>query len=134
MTIEPWVAMEVEPWTPVDAEKAMRWVLRAMLDAQHALKDMRDAEVKAKHAFESAKRKAFYDEACPVPTRGGFTVADREAFIETATAEERQEYELATSAKEAAQDHLRTLNSQSVVIAALAKNVQQTFSVIGAGR
>ncbi len=129
---EPWVAMEFEPWTPVDAEKALRWVLRAMLDAQRMLQQARDAEVACKHEFESAKRRAFFADGCPKPERGKFTVADREAFIESETAQQREDYELASAAKEAAQDHLRTLNSQSVVMSALAKNVQQAYSVVGA--
>lgn len=119
------------PWTPVDAENALRWVLRAMHDAARKLADLRDAEVTAKHAYEGARRLAFFDGDCPKPERGGYTVADREAWIERATAVARQEYELASAAKEAAQDHLRTLNSQSVVLSALAKNVQQTYSVTG---
>lgn len=132
MTVEPWAGLDFEPWTPNDAEKALRWVLRAMLDAQRGLAQARDAEVTAKHVYEAMKRRAFFDADCPKPSRGGHTVADRDAFIDQATAAERQDYELATAAKEAAQDHLRTLNSQSVVMSALAKNVQQTFSVIGA--
>lgn len=129
---DPWSGLDFEPWTPVDAEKALRWVLRAMLDAQRELAQARDAEVACKHCYEDAKRRAFFHDDCPKPSRGGFTVADRDAFIEKATAQERQDYELVTATKEAAQDHLRTLNSQSVVLSALAKNVQQTFAVIGA--
>jgi hypothetical protein len=130
--MEPWADADFEQWTPNDAEKALRWVLRAMLAAQRGLAEARDAEVAAKHVFEAAKRRAFFHDDCPKPARGGHTVADRDAFIENATAAERQDYELATAAKEAAQDHLRTLNAQSVVMSALAKNVQQTYSVIGA--
>lgn len=130
---EPWSnGLDFEPWTPVDAEKALRWVLRAMLDAQRGLAQARDVEVTSKHVYEDAKRRAFFADDCPKPSRGGFTVADRDAFIEKATAVERQDYELASATKEAAQDHLRTLNSQSVVLSALAKNVQQTYSVVGA--
>ncbi|WP_045740909.1 hypothetical protein [Actinoplanes rectilineatus] len=132
MSAEPWADVEFESWTPNDAEKALRWVLRAMLAAQRGLAEARDAEVAAKHVYESAKRRAFFHDDCPKPARGGFTVADRDAFIERETAEHRETYELATAAKEAAQDHLRTLNSQSVVLSALAKNVQQTYAVVGA--
>lgn len=121
-----------DPWTPSKVEDAMRWVLRAMLDAQQRLKAARDGEVAAKHAFESVRRAAFFSAACPKPERGGYTVADREAFIEREVVAERQEYELASAAREAAQDHLRVLNSQSVVLSALAKNVQQTYGVVGA--
>lgn len=132
MTVEPWTQHDFDPWTPVDAEKALRWVLRAMLDAQRGLAQARDVEVASKHEFEAARRHAFFSPGCPKVERGSATVADREAYIERETAEQRQSYELATATKEAAQDHLRTLNSQSVVLSALAKNVQQTFGVVGA--
>lgn len=130
--IEPWEQPIGDPWTPEQAENALRWVLRAMYDASKALKTARDVEVDAKHAFESARRVAFFSPDCPRPERGGYTVADREAYIERATAEQRQAYEIASKEKEAAQDHLRTLNSQSVVLAALSKNVNQTYNVVGA--
>ncbi|GIM88837.1 hypothetical protein [Paractinoplanes toevensis] len=129
---EPWEEFECDQWTPNDAEKALRWVLRAMHNAQQGLRDARDAEVTAKHEYEREKRKAFFAPDCPKPARGGHTVADRDAFIEQSTALERERYELAQATTAAAQDHLRTLNSQSVVMSALAKNVQQTFAVVGA--
>ncbi|MFY1686433.1 hypothetical protein [Plantactinospora sp. WMMB782] len=128
----PWENAQFEPWTPVDAENALRWVLRAMHDASQSLRLLRDEEVTAKHAYEAARRRAFFNADCPKPTRGGHTVADRDAYIDQATAAEREAYELASVAKEGAQDHLRTLNSQSVVLSALAKNVQQTYGVVGA--
>lgn len=127
-----WEDARFEPWTPVDAENAMRWVLRAMFDAQKQLKVARESEVAAKQAFESARRAAFFSPDCPKPERGGYTVADREAHIERECADQRQAYEVATATREAAQDHLRVLNSQSVVLSALAKNVQQTYGVVGA--
>ncbi|MFI5891962.1 hypothetical protein ACIA5D_17815 [Actinoplanes sp. NPDC051513] len=132
MTAGPWESFECDSWTPVDAEKVMRWVLRAMHVAQQSLRDARDAEVTAKHEYEREKRKAFFDLDCPKPARGGHTVADRDAFIEQQTTADRERYELAQAATSAARDHLRTLNAQSVVMSALAKNVQQTFSVVGA--
>lgn len=132
MTVEPWAGAAFEPWTPVDAERAMRWVLRAMLDAQRGLAEARDVEVSAKHEYERTRREAFFRDDCPKPTRGGFTVADRDAFLEKATSVERERYELAQATTQAAQDHLRTLNAQSVVMSSLAKNVQQTYTVVGA--
>ncbi|MET8278219.1 hypothetical protein [Micromonospora sp. NPDC005174] len=131
MTYE-WESATYEAWTPVDAENAMRWVLRAMHDTQQQLKDARMAEVDAKHAFESAKRAAFFAPDCPKPERGGYTVADREAHIERATVEQRQAYEIATATREAAADHLRVLDKQSVVLASLNKNVQAAFNMVGA--
>lgn len=131
MTYE-WESQTFEPWTPPQAEAAMRWVLRAMHDTQQQLKQARTAEVNAKHEYESARRTAFFAPDCPKPERGGYTVADREAHIERATVDERQSYELATVTRDAAQDHLRVLEKQSVVLAALNKNVQAAFNVLGA--
>lgn len=127
----PWEGLSYPAWTLVDTENALRWVLRAMYDAQADLKAKRDVEVDAKHVYEAAKRRAFFAPDCPKVERGGYTVSDREAYIERETVDQRQAYELATKEKEAAQDHLRTLNSQSVVMSALAKNVQQTYGVVG---
>lgn len=126
-----WEEAQYDQWTPAQADSAMRWVLRAMYDAQKQLRESRDAEVEAKHVYESAKRAAFFSPNCPKPERGGYTVADREAFIERACADERQAYELATVAREGAQDHLRVLDKQSVVLASLNKNVQQAVNGVG---
>lgn len=127
----PWEDFDCTPWTPADAEKALRWVLRAMYETQIQLADYRNAELTAKHIYERKKREAFFADGCPVPARGGPTVADREAFVERESARERQEYEIAQAYTSAASEHLRTLRDQSMVIAALSKTVGQ---VIGAGR
>lgn len=127
----PWEDFDSNPWNPADAEKALRWVLRAMYDTQIALAGHRDAEITAKHIYERRKREAFFDPECPTPARGGPTVADREAYVERASAREREEYEIAQAYTSAAQEHLRTLRDQSMVIAALSKTVGQ---IVGAGR
>lgn len=131
MTDAPWETVRYESWTPVHAENALRWVGRALFKAEKDLAEARNAEVEAKHVFEAARREAFFDPRCPKPERGGYTVADREAHIEKATVEQRQVYELAAVRREAAQDHLRTVNSQSMVFAALAKTVQVPASGVG---
>lgn len=129
--LAPWEQVAFDSWSLNDAETALRWVLRAMYDADRTLANLRNEEVQAKHTYEAAKRRAFFAPECPKVERGGYTVGDRDAFIEQQTFAERQAYELATVAKEAAQDHLRTLNSQSVVMAALSKNVSQAHNVTG---
>ncbi|MEV1315319.1 hypothetical protein AB0J14_04460 [Micromonospora arborensis] len=132
MTSYEWESAAFDGWTPAQADSAMRWVLRAMYEAQKELRKRRDAEIDAKHTFESAKRSAFFSPDCPKPERGGYTVADREAFIERECAEARRVFELATAAREAAQDALRVLDKQSVVLASLNKNAQQAFNLAGA--
>lgn len=130
----PWEQAEVDPWTPDDAEKAMRWVLRAMYDAQRDLREQRDSEVSAKHEFERTRRAALLSPACPKVTRGGYTTAERDAWVDRECAAEREHYELIEATRKAAEDRVRTLNAQSMVIAALAKQVNLAYQTVGADR
>lgn len=114
-----------------DAERQMRWVLRAMYEAKGALEDLRNAEVTVKHEYERARRKFALSAECPKVARGGSTVADREVWIDERVSAERERYELAQAATQAAKDHANTLQSQAVVIASLSKLVQQIHGVAG---
>lgn len=127
----PWENRQYEPMTPVDSENQLRWVLRAMYDAQHELREQRDAEVSAKHEFERAHRAALLSAECPKVTRGGHTTAERDAWVNKQCAAEREHYELAEVTRKAAEDRVRTLNAQSMVIAALAKQVNLAYAVAG---
>lgn len=123
-----------DPLSLIDAERQMRWVLRAMWDAKQALEFLRNDEVSVKHEFERARRKAALSDDCPRVTRGGFTVADREVWIDEQVAADRERFELAQVATQAAKDHAHTLQSQAVVMASLSKLVQQVHGTIGASR
>jgi hypothetical protein len=123
-----------DPLSLADAERQMRWVLRAMYEAKGALEDLRNDEVTIKHQYERARRKFALSDECPKVARGGATVADREVWIDERVAAERERYELAQAATQAAKDHANTLQSQAVVISSLSKLVQQIHGVVGAGR
>ncbi len=124
MSDEPWAEFDANPWNPADAEKALRWVLRALHDTQIVLAGNRDAETAAKHIWERRKREAFFADACPKPSRAtGYTVADREAFVDLEAAAEKEQYEIAQAMTQGAAEHLRTLRDMSMVIAALSKTV-----------
>lgn len=125
----PWEEFDANPWTPADAEKALRWVLRAMYDTQILLAGNRDAEIAAKHIYERRKREAFFADDCPKPSRGGVTVAERDVWVEARCVAEREQYEIAQAMTQGAQDHLRTLRDQAMTIAALSKTVGQVVGV-----
>ena len=127
----PWEQRQYEPMTPVDSENQLRWVLRAMYDAQQELREQRDVEVSAKHEYERAHRAALLSDACPKVTRGGHTTAERDAWVNQECVAEREHYELTEVTRKAAEDRVRTLNAQSMVIAALAKQVNLAYQTAG---
>ncbi|MFJ8687377.1 hypothetical protein [Micromonospora wenchangensis] len=126
-----WEEAQYDSLSLLEAQNYMRWVLRAMYDTAKSLADLRDAEVDAKKEYDSARRRLMLSPECPRVERGGHTVADRDAWVDERCAEQRSAFESASAAREAANDQLRTLNSQSVVITALSKNVAQIHGVLG---
>lgn len=120
-----------EPLTPVEVERQIRWTQNQMTRAQAKLRDARDEEVAAKHAFERAHRRALLSGECPKVTRGGWTSAERDAWVDEQCAEEREAYEVAEVARKAAEDHLRTLYQQGTLAATLAKSVHQAYATSG---
>lgn len=133
MSIPPWedASQYAEPLSLQDAERQMRWVLRAMWDAKKLLEELRTTEVSIKHEFERAKRRAMLSADCPKVGRGSATVADRDCWVDEQVAADRERFELAQVSTQAAKDHVSTLQSQAVVIASLSKLVQQVHGVAG---
>lgn len=117
-----------QPQTPVSAELALQQFSDALDEARLSLAKARNAEVDAKHAFEKAKRRATLSEACPKVRRGrdgeaSVTVAERDAWVEEKVSGERLVYDLATAARQAAADHLRTLRDQGSIQQSISRSV-----------
>jgi hypothetical protein len=121
-----------EPLTPVEVERQIRWVQNQMTRAQADLREARDEEVGAKHAYERAYRQTILASDCPKVTRGGYTTAERDAWVADRCSEEREAYELAEVKRKAAEEHLRTLYQQGTLAATLAKSVGQAYATSGA--
>jgi hypothetical protein len=109
-----------EDLTPIDCERKLRALVTKMSQAQTELRNARDAEVDRKHEYEAAKRRAFLSAECPKPVRGGLTVADREVWVDDATAR-----------REAAKDHLQTVRDTSMVVMALLRSVSTAYALSG---
>jgi hypothetical protein len=117
--------------TPAQIEAKLRRLVNDLALAQSALREARDAEVDAKHAYEAKSRKALLSDECPKVTRGGFTTAERDAWVSEQAAAEEKVYDLAEARRKAAEDYLRTLRDQSMIVMALGKSVQAAFSLAG---
>lgn len=120
--------------TPVGVESRLRRLVTDLTQAQQALAAKRDLEVEAKHAYQAARRQAIFDADCPKVTRGGYTTADRDAWVEDRAAQQQHRYDLAVAAREAAQEHLRVVRDQAMVVMALGKSVTAAYAVAGTGR
>ncbi|BAL87358.1 hypothetical protein AMIS_21380 [Actinoplanes missouriensis 431] len=117
--------------TPAQIEAKLRRLVNDLTLAQSSLRAARDAEVDAKHAFESARRKALLSDDCPKVTRGGYTTAERDAWVAEQAAVLERTFDLAEANRKAAEDYLRTLRDQSMIVMALGKSVQSAFSLAG---
>ena len=99
--------MSAEPLTPVDIERRLRGLLNDLTRAQAALAQARDIEVNAKHELGRARRRALLSGKAPKVARGGYTTAERDAWVDQEVADLQFAYDRAVIARESAQDHLR---------------------------
>lgn len=122
---------QYQPLTPVSVERKLRGIANELTRAQSALAAARDEEVAAKHVFERTHRRALLSSECPKVARGGYTTAERDAWVDEQCAPVREAYELAEVKRRAAEDHLRTLFQQGTLAATLSKSVGQAYALSG---
>ncbi len=138
MTAEqaPWEAAPqyVNPLSLMEAQQYQRWVLRVMWEATLELRAVRDAEVLAEQEYQSARRRAFFNEECPIVTRGATTVADRDAWVDREVEGFEEKWKLAKATTQAAKERMDTIRAQAMLISALAKTTQQIHAVAGVDR
>lgn len=114
--------------TPVTARNRIRSVGSLLVKAEMDLKTARDAEVKAKHEYESAKRAATLSPEAPKVERGRATVADKEAWVDHRCDQLEFLFRVAEANRQAAHDHFRTVETQSMLAQALLKSIDRAFS------
>ncbi|MGN6128554.1 MAG: hypothetical protein ACTHON_18500, partial [Humibacter sp.] len=95
--------------TPVQVEAKLTALVGEMYDSQKALRTARDAETDAEIKHKRAVAAAFHSPDCPKVTRGGYTVADRDAWIDQQCMNTWAAMKVATTAREVAQDNLRVV-------------------------
>jgi hypothetical protein len=119
--------------TPVDVEAKLRGLVNEMYAAQRALAAARDTETTAEIAYKRAKAQAFHHSDCPHVSRGGHTVADRDAWIDTKVMDQWAHARVATTAREVAQDNLRVVLAVAETVRSLGASVRSAYSLAGAG-
>ncbi|HLI36780.1 MAG TPA: hypothetical protein VKV80_05490 [Streptosporangiaceae bacterium] len=124
--------MSAEPLTPVAIEARLRQLITDLTRAQSALAQARDLEIEAKHAWERARRRALLSEKSPKVTRGGYTTAERDAWVDEQVTDLRFAYDRAVVTRESAQDHLRVLRDQAEIVRSLGVSVRQSYELAGA--
>ncbi len=128
--------MPGETLVPADIERWLSTLVRQLGKVggpDGTLARARDAEVSARHAFKAAQRRWLLSDDAPKVSRAGCTTAERDAWVGEKTAALEQAYDLAVVAREAAQDHLRTLREQAEVVRSLGASVRQAYELAGTG-
>jgi uncharacterized protein len=131
MSAAEWENSSGHAHTPVMAERRLHWLDNEMTRAELALRKARDDEVAAKHEYEAARRRAGFDKDCPRVARGAATVDERKQWIDDQCAKEQRAYDLKVAAREAAQDHHRTVRDQAMIAMALLRSVSTAFNMSG---
>lgn len=117
--------------TPIQIERKLTALVNALAGAQNELRVARDEEIAAKHLFEAKYRAAMLSPDRPKVERGGYTTAERDAWVEEQSARERLNYDIHEAARKAAEDHLRTLRDQAMIVMSLGKSVNTAYSLAG---
>jgi hypothetical protein len=117
--------------TPVAIEAKLRQLVTDLGRAQASLRQARDLEVDARHEHDRARRRALLSEKSPKVTRGGYTSAERDAWVDLQVEDLKFAADKATVVREAAQDHLRTLLAQAEIVRSLGASVRQAYELAG---
>jgi hypothetical protein len=106
-------------------------VHQALTAAQQQVRLARDTEVEAAEAYRMAKVRARLSEDIPKARRGenGVTAADREAWVDRQTADERFAHAVAEASREAAQDNLRVVRDQASVVQSMSALMRAEMSL-----
>lgn len=123
---------QYEALTPVEIERMLSASITQLTTGQRALQKARDAETETELAYRRALYRATLDENAPRVARDGYTVAERDAWVALRCREEWEAWRIAQTAREAAQDHLRTVRDVTEVLRSLGASVRTAYE--GAGR
>lgn len=121
-----------EAMTPLDVERHLSRLRVEMPKAVIALREARRVEVRARAAFKAERRRALLSADCPKPSRDGHTVAYRDAWVEAQSEKSEWSYDVARVAREAAEDHVKGLRDESMILMALGKSVNTAYQMAGA--
>lgn len=117
---------------PVQVEQKLRQCVTDLYGAEKQLAEARDAETNAELVYRRDHRRNLLSDECPKASRGGATVAERDAWVEERCQESFEHYRLAQTRCHAAQDHVRTVRDVTSSVQSIASLVRQAYSAAGA--
>ncbi len=120
--------------TPAQVETRMIRSINDLTEAQSELAKHRDSLTEAEIVLEKARVTAAHDPDCPMPVRGGTTVAERDAWIRAKVMPEWEAWKRAETARDIAQDAIRTQYAVTSTVQSIARSVQQAYALAGSGR
>lgn len=117
--------------TPDQVLQRLYDVHQLLTSAQRQVASARDVEVQATEALRMAVVRATLSGDCPKPKRGenGVTVADRDAWVDQATADERFAAAVAEATRKAAEDSLRVTRDQASVVQSMSALMRAEMSL-----
>ena len=122
-----------QPLNPVQVEQKLRQCVTDLYAAEKKLAEARDAETNAELAYRRYFRQHLLSDECPKVSRGGYTVTERDAWVEDKCSEWWEHYRLAQTRCHAAQDHVRTVRDVTSSVQSIASLVRQAYSMAGSG-
>src|SRR5690348_6929948 len=116
-----------EPWTPVQAEAAIRATNRQMHQATVAYRDAGQQLIAAKGAYLKARTRAAFHPDCPKPERGTVTVGMREEWLDKQCEGERMGLFAAEIMRENAIEALRTSRAEAQAAMSLNASAREAY-------
>lgn len=109
--------------TPATARARVKRLAGGLGIALQELRRARDRELDADHAYQRAQIEAQLSPHAPVVERGGATVADKKAWVDRVTSEQRFQRDLAEKERIAAGENYRRLETQCSLAQSILKSV-----------
>jgi hypothetical protein len=128
---DPYSQANYQPLTPLECERELGRLSNAVAQAELLWRKALDQEVDARLAYERAHLIASTDPDCPLPQRGGDTVAMRDDWIRGMEFEELQNHELAKKLLRQAQRYQDRLDTQVSIMQSRTKTAMQAYEVAG---
>lgn len=120
-----------EPWTPAQVEATLAKLFSEVAQAELAMRGLMEQAADAKLAYERAHVIASQDPNCPVPTRGGYTVGERDSWIRGIVEDEYRGLEYADLNVTIQKRYIERLNQQCSLVQTMSKHVLAAYQTGG---
>lgn len=115
--------------TPVTARNRCRRLGTLLVKAELELNRARAEEMQAEFNWQQSKRKWMWSRECPVVSRGGATVGERDMWVENKASDEELQWRIWKVKREAAKDHYDRVNTQVMLAQSILRSIDRAFSM-----